>query len=129
MLRQFRICSVVNDIEMIWGTLIWKSGDFLIVLEDDYDNALQWKMPMEVRAAWKAGVPVLNMFHAHGWVVDRIVPPNRHNINYILDYHNMEVYDELELLLLDNGRCGLDPYYICELECEDFKTVLDTDWV
>lgn len=49
------------------------------------------------------------------WVQQRIVPPDRQNLGQILKDNDLEEYDEFELLMLADGRCAQDSYYLAEI--------------
>lgn len=49
------------------------------------------------------------------WVKQRIIPPNRQNINTILSSNGMTKYDELQMLLYTGGKCCQDDMYIEEI--------------
>lgn len=46
------------------------------------------------------------------FVVDRLMPYNRMNLNKHLKYYDMEFWDEWDLFLKAKGMCFLDTYWI-----------------
>lgn len=48
------------------------------------------------------------------WVCQRVIPPERQNIGQISKANHMTEYDELPLLLKNQGRCCQDECYITE---------------
>lgn len=50
------------------------------------------------------------------WVNSRVIPPNRHAINWILECMGMSEYDTFKILLYGNGKCQLDDSYILEIK-------------
>jgi len=49
------------------------------------------------------------------WIRGRICPPGRHNIQEILRDNGLSEYDEFELLMLTNARCGMDDLYLIQV--------------
>jgi len=73
------------------------------------------KLPFFFRLYAENGIRQLNHKIAFSWVRPRICPPSRHNIRDILRVHGLKEYDEMSLLKLTKGICGLDDLYIEEM--------------
>lgn len=54
----------------------------------------------------------MNAYFSRLWVQQRIVPPDRQNLGRILRENGLREYDEFALLMLANGRCAQDDYYL-----------------
>ena len=83
------------------------------------DGADEWSVPMYFAPYAKKNVHTVNARHSLEWVRQRIVPTDRQNIAGILSDNGMKSYDEFSLLLLGNGRCSQDDYYIEEIAYGD----------
>ena len=55
------------------------------------------------------------------FIVDRIIPYNRMNLDCYLEYYNLDYWDEWELFLASKGMCFLDTYWIRRNENESYK--------
>lgn len=54
----------------------------------------------------------INAYWSATWVDQRIVPTNRQNLGQVLKDNGLKEYDPYELLMLANGRCAQDDYYL-----------------
>ena len=82
---------------------------FYIELPEDAD---EWDTPLLLSSFVKRGEHTVNSYWSRLWVQQRIVPPDRQNLGQILRDNNLDSYDEFELLLLSEGRCAQDSYYL-----------------
>lgn len=82
---------------------------FYIELPEDAD---EWDTPLLLSSFVKRGERTVNSYWSRLWVQQRIVPPDRQNLGHILRDNNLDSYDEFELLLLSQGRCAQDSYYL-----------------
>ncbi|MGL5417530.1 MAG: hypothetical protein ACRDAU_17805 [Clostridium sp.] len=55
------------------------------------------------------------------FIVDRIIPYNRMNLDCYLEYYNLEYFDEWEVFLAAKGMCFLDTFWIRKDKNEDYK--------
>ena len=86
---------------------------FYIELPDDADP---WDTPLILSAFVKKGETSINSYWSKLWVQQRIVPTDRQNLGQILKDNKLKEYDEYQLLLLGNGRCAQDDYYLEPIE-------------
>ena len=93
-----------------------KSKRFYIEIPD---NADLWETPLLLSELFRQGYHTIDAYWSKLWVQQRIVPPDRQNIGQILKANGLEEYDEFQLLLLGNGRCAQDNYYLEELPEEE----------
>ncbi len=82
---------------------------FYIELPDDAD---QWETPLLLSSFVKRGENTVNSYWSLMWVRQRIVPSDRQNIGQILKDNGLDEYDEYKLLMLADGRCAQDDYYL-----------------
>lgn len=86
---------------------------FYIELPDDADP---WDTPLLLSSFVKKGETSINSYWSKLWVQQRIVPTDRQNLGQILKDNKIKEYDEYQLLLLGNGRCAQDDYYLEPIE-------------
>ena len=55
------------------------------------------------------------------FIVDRIIPYNRMNLDCYLEYYNLEFWDEWEVFLAAKGMCFLDTLWIRRNKEESYK--------
>ena len=55
------------------------------------------------------------------FIVDRIIPYNRMNLDCYLEYYNLEYWDEWDVFLAAKGMCFLDNYWIRKDKNESYK--------
>ena len=82
---------------------------FYIELPDDADP---WETPLLLSSFVKKGEKTVNSYWSKLWVQQRIVPPDRQNLGQVLKENGLTEYDEFDLLMLGNGRCAQDNYYL-----------------
>lgn len=113
-MRIFAIKSDSLSPEKELGYLYYyeKEKTFYTELPKDSDP---WEVPMPFDALVKKGVFTVNSYYSMLWVRQRIVPTDRQNLGYILKANKMNEYDEFKLLMLNNGRCEQDDYYLTEI--------------
>ena len=59
--------------------------------------------------------PVLSPYESLLFIRERIIPPNRCNIQQILADNNMPYYDEYFFIKIGNGKCVMDDFYFVPL--------------
>lgn len=55
------------------------------------------------------------------FIVDRIIPYNRMNLDCYLEYYNLDFWDEWEVFLAAKGMCFLDTFWIRKNKEESYK--------
>jgi len=122
-----KIFAIKNEYENIEPTA------FLIYYEvsnkyyiEVVDNVDEWKVPFFLSSFVRKGVYTINSRFSYEWVRQRIVPTDRQNIGQVLRDNNLKRYNEYDLLLLGNGRCAQDDYYLEEISDSDLpKCILN----
>lgn len=89
------------------------SKQFYIELPQD---AEPWETPLLLESFLRRGERTINAYYSRLWVQQRIVPTDRQNLGQILKENGLEEYDEYKLLMLGEGRCAQDNYYLAALE-------------
>ncbi|MBQ8062943.1 MAG: helix-turn-helix domain-containing protein [Clostridia bacterium] len=89
-----------------------KAKKFYIELPEDAD---EWETPLLLSSFAKRGERTVNSYWSELWVRQRIVPTDRQNLGQYLRDNGLELYDEFSLLMLANGRCAQDEYYLTEI--------------
>jgi hypothetical protein len=90
-----------------------KEKSFCIKLPD---NADPWETPLLLSSFAKRGERTVGSYWSRLWVQQRIVPTDRQNLGEILKANGLKEYDEFELLMLAQGRCAQDSYYLVPIE-------------
>lgn len=93
-----------------------REKQFYIELPDDAD---EWETPLLLSSFVKRGEYTVNAYWSKIWVQQRIVPTDRQNLGQILKANGLDEYDEYELLMLGEGRCAQDNYYLVPLSGEE----------
>lgn len=109
-----RIFAIKDETDATGKTLAWllyyeAEKRFYIELPDDADS---WETPLLLSSFLKRGERSVNAYWSMLWVQQRIVPPDRQNLGQILRDNGLDSYDEFELLMLAEGRCAQDDYYL-----------------
>lgn len=86
-----------------------KSKKFYIELTDDAD---EWNTPIILSSFVKRNIRTVNSRWSRIWVEQRIVPSDRQNLAQILKDNGLKKYDEFNLLMLSNGRCAQDDFFL-----------------
>lgn len=55
------------------------------------------------------------------FIVDRIIPYNRMNLDCYLEYYNLEYWDEWDVFLAAKGMCFLDTFWIRKDKNESYN--------
>ena len=82
------------------------------------ENADPWETPLLLSSFLKRGETTINAYWSKIWVQQRIIPSDRQNLGQILKENGMDEYDEFRLLMLADGRCAQDDYYLVPI-CEE----------
>lgn len=77
-----------------------------------YEKTEYWMCPVFLSSFIKKGEYVLDARWSRVWVQQRILSWERQNLQAILTENQMEEYDEYELLLRTQGKCGQDDCYL-----------------
>lgn len=98
-----------------------KAKAFYIEIPEDAD---EWEVPLILDSFVKRGEHTVNAYWSKRWVEQRIVPTDRQNLGQILKANNLSEYDEFGLLMLSNGRCAQDDYYLAQIAEDAFPPFL-----
>lgn len=113
MVRRFKILDEYNnDSEM--GELQYntETKQFRVFVLNDYTG----KYPDTYMQKYsKLGITELPADSVARWINQRILPPNRHAINWILKEAGIPEYDEMAIMTRVNGRCARDNFYFKEI--------------
>lgn len=93
-----------------------KEKKFYIELLDKCD---EWNTPLLLSSFAKKNIKTINSYWSNIWVQQRIVPSDRQNIAQVLKDNKLNTYDEFKLLLLSNGRCAQDDFFLEEIKEEE----------
>lgn len=86
-----------------------KSKQFYIEMLENIDSK---ELPIILKHFYDEGKRGVNSYWSYIWVKERIVPQDRQNIAMIIKCNGLTNYDELQLLILGNGRCSQDDFFI-----------------
>ena len=117
--------SLPGDRILAWLICYEKAKAFYIELPDDADP---WETPPILSSFVKKGEHSVNAYWSRLWVQQRILPPDRQNIGTILKENGLQVYDELSLLVLSEGRCAQDDCYLEEIPPDCLPQTLLSRW-
>lgn len=109
-----KIYAIKDETDSSQQTLAWliyyeNAKRFYIELPDDADP---WETPLLLSSFLERGEKTVNAYWSAMWVDQRIVPSNRQNLGQVLKDNGLKEYDPYELLMLANGRCAQDDYYL-----------------
>ena len=109
-----KIYAIKDETDSSKKTLAWliyyeKTKRFYIEL---IDGANYWETPLLLSSFIKKGKKTINAYWSMMWVNQRIVPFDRQNLGQILKENCLSEYDPYKLLMLNNGRCAQDNYYL-----------------
>lgn len=95
--------------------LIYDEGadEYGIVIDGDVSAR---DVPLMLAAFVERGQRRVGDKWSRRWVEERVVPTSRQNLGQILRANGLDRYDPIELLVLGNGRCSQDDFYIEEVE-------------
>lgn len=105
-----------NDISaraVAWLVYYEASRTFYIELPEKADP---WETPLLLSSFAKRGQKTVDPYWSDVWVSQRIVPTDRQNLGQILKDNGLKSYDRLALLMLANGRCSQDSYYLSPID-------------
>lgn len=78
-----------------------------------------WETPLLIETFVKRGERTIGAYWSRLWVQQRIIPTDRQNLGQILKENHLEAYDEYDLLMLGEGRCAQDNYYLVPISEEE----------
>ena len=93
--------------------------EFYIELPSDID---MWEAPLLLSTFVERGQYSIDRYFSGLWIEQRIVPSDRQNLGHILRDNKLAEYDEYKLLLLGEGRCAQDEYYITPITYEELPS-------
>lgn len=104
-----------EELKLTIGLLLYYSGEdsFIIELEEGLD---EWTAPLMLTSFVRNKTYTIPRDVSRKWVMERVVPNSRQNINDILANHKLKNYDEFRLLELSQGRCSQDALCIKKLD-------------
>ena len=104
-----------EELNLTIGLLLYYSGEdaFIIELEEDLD---EWTAPLMFTSFIRNKTYTIPRDLSRKWVLERIIPNSRQNINAILANHKLRSYDEFRLLELSQGRCSQDALCIKKID-------------
>ena len=108
-MKSLAIRDSAAEIQKDLAYLLYDGQDFTIELPEEADP---WELPLLLSSACQKGMRHIEADWARAWVQQRIIPPNRHNIQQILRRYGLRQYNEFQLLMLNQGRCTQDSYYL-----------------
>jgi len=111
-----RVYNIFDKGRIQIGVLFYFDYDksFVIELSDQLD---EYTSPIHFGALIKNKIYTVPRWLSKLWVTDRIIPPDRQNINSILKDNKIREYDEFQFLILSNGKCCQDNLYIEKAMC------------
>lgn len=120
-MKIFAIRDEANDTQKDLAYLLYYEQDkrFFIELPE---GAEPWELPLLLDSFIKKKDTTVNSYWSKIWVQQRIVPTDRQNIAEILRDNQIDEYDEYELLMLTNGRCAQDDYYLVPMDESDLPS-------
>lgn len=77
--------------------------------------------PAEFYGLFKREVRIVPSEVIREFIIDRIIPYNRMNLDCYLEYYNLEYFDEWEVFLAAKGMCFLDTFWIRRDKSESYK--------
>lgn len=105
-----------NDISnkaLAWLIYYEASHTFYIELPEKADP---WETPLLLSTFASRGQTSVDSYWSDVWVSQRIVPTDRQNLGQILKDNGLKSYDKFALLMLTNGRCSQDSYYLSPID-------------
>lgn len=119
--KNLKVYEVKDETDESGKVLAWlfyspETKQFRIELPSDADY---WTTPLLLSSLLERGEYSINPSWSQMWVEQRIVPIDRQNIRQILEDNGLKEYDPYELLILANGRCAQDEYYLKEVQIAD----------
>ena len=119
-----KIFAIKENMKNNVGYLFYyeKTKEFYIEL---LDNISEWDVPLLLSSLYKKGIKTIDSYWSKAWISQRIVPSDRQNINQILRDNKLKTYDEFNLLMLANGRCEQDSFYLSQISEDELpKTII-----
>ena len=110
-MKYFEIRSDLKGDDRLYGVIIYdeKLNQYITELPDD----LEYKdAPLLLDTVIKKGQRTVGPFITKLWLKERLVPEDRQNIGLILKEAGLDYYDEHQLLVLSDGRCAQDDFYL-----------------
>lgn len=113
MIRRFKILdSSRKDAEMGEVQYNTETKEFRVLVLSDYKG----KNPdVFLEKYSKLGMKELPPDSVQRWIKQRICPPNRHAIGWLLKCGGLSEYDEFAILEVNQGKCAKDDYWFREI--------------
>lgn len=110
-MRIFAIRDENDELEKDLAYLLYYEKEKIFYIELP-EGADEWETPLILSSFVKRRIRTINAYWSKLWVQQRIVPTDRQNLGQILKENGLEEYDEFQLLMLAEGRCAQDDYYL-----------------
>nr|QGT51071.1 hypothetical protein Firmicute1046_1470 [uncultured Firmicutes bacterium] len=123
-MKIFAIRSDADKLKTL-GYLIYYEKEKLFYIELP-ENADPWETPLLLSSFAEKNIQTVNSYWSRVWVQQRIVPADRQNLGQVLRDNDLKEYDEFELLMLSNGRCAQDDYYLEIVDENDLPSSVRT---
>jgi hypothetical protein len=101
--------GLYNKHDVNIGTLTKDGENYTVELKDGFDVV---DVPFHFRKEYSEGLRVFKDNDVFYWIVHRIIPKERQNLNHILNELGMERYDEWEMFKAYSGRTVRDHFYV-----------------
>jgi len=126
-MRIFAIKDEERSTSDVLGYLLYyeKAKAFYIELSEHADA---WDVPLLLSSFQKRGQHTANAYWSKMWVQQRIVPPDRQNLGQVIKANGLREYDEFSFLMLADGRCAQDSYYLAEIAVGDVPDDVKARW-
>ncbi len=87
-----------------------------------------WELPVLLAGFLQMGSHTIGSYWSRKWIQERIVPPDRQNLAHILKENKLKEYDEFKLLMLAQGRCAQDDFYLQEIDRDEVSKEVKKRW-
>lgn len=104
-----------EELKITLGVLLYYSGEDACIIELD-EGPDEWTAPLMFTSFIRNKIYTIPRDISRRWIMERVIPNSRQNINYILANHKLRSYDEFRLLELAQGRCSQDSVCIRKID-------------
>jgi hypothetical protein len=91
------------------GLITREDGLFSVRLYDGFTPA---QIPFDFRDEYAKGRRYFDDEYSRAWVYDRVIPPERQDMNDVLRELNLDAYDEWEVFKACSGKWCMDAFSI-----------------
>jgi hypothetical protein len=103
------VLALYNKNNTAVGKVTKTDDSYTVELFDGFDSV---DVPFHFRNEYKTGIRVFKDRDVVDWILNRIIPKERQNINHILNELGMDKYDEWEMFKAYEGRTVRDHFYV-----------------